>query len=140
MTIVNEKNIHAQTESSQAKNPQDAAPLCMARENARQTTAGQAQQGIDASTGTQRFDAPIALKKLREHRNKKRRLRFQQSKLHRYRAELVALKLAGASFQEIQLWLGTEKHLKIHRSNVMRFLKKLPEMQEDLLQEEALNG
>ncbi len=81
---------------------------------------------------THQFNAAAELEKLRECKRIARQLAYYQSRLDRHRAELVALRKAGASFREITLWLRQFKHVKITHTTVMRYLLKLPELQSPL--------
>ena len=75
------------------------------------------------------FDPDAALAALREHRAAaKRRRTWGKSRLVPYRAELVKLRAAGASFTELAEWLRREKRVKMDPSSVRRFLQKLPEL------------
>ena len=135
-----EQNYLAENEATGAdeiKNLPTTVPLCMARKTPRQSTAGLTSNEIPAPTGTHQFDAPIILKKLRERSTKKRHQCYLKSSLMRYRAEIVALREAGASYREIKIWLGAEKHLKFQHTTLMRFIKKLPELQPKSKQEET---
>jgi intein-encoded DNA endonuclease-like protein len=55
-----------------------------------------------------------------------------QSRLKKYRAELVSLRKLGASYPELVLWLRHEKHTKVTHTTIMRYLAKLPELTEDI--------
>jgi len=49
------------------------------------------------------------------------------SRLEKYRAELVELRLAGASLQDLVVWLRKRKKMKIHRATVYKKLREWPE-------------
>ncbi len=48
---------------------------------------------------------------------------FRTSKLFPYLAELVQLRQAGGSYQELQEWLELKHNIKVEVSTVFRFLK-----------------
>jgi aminoglycoside phosphotransferase (APT) family kinase protein len=73
------------------------------------------------------FDVLKELAEIKEHRELQRRKYYRKSKLEKYRAELVALKMSGASAQDLVVWLRTKHRLKMHRSSVDRYLNGLPE-------------
>jgi hypothetical protein len=73
------------------------------------------------------FDASGELSELRRLQAVKRRRRYARSKLDRWRAEIVALRRAGATLSELRVWLK-RKRLDASRSTIQRFLKKLPEV------------
>jgi hypothetical protein len=77
---------------------------------------------------TQQFDAPTAIDNIRRLKSIRRRQTFYTSRLKKYRAELIELRRAGASYREIALWLKHNKRLKITHTSVMRYLNKLPEL------------
>lgn len=78
------------------------------------------------------FDATASLSEIRQLRAVARRRRtWGKSRLIPHRAELVKLRLAGASFADLQLWLRTKQRLKVAESTVRRFLQKLPEIKKD---------
>lgn len=131
MTQMTQSSLSTQNKKLGARvmeNTEHLAPLCQTHENVRLNTAGLTSEAIAAPTDAHRFDAPTSLRKLRERHNKKRRQRFQQSRLTQWRAEIVALRQAGASYREIKAWLSAEKRIKLAHTDVLRFLKKLPEI------------
>jgi type II secretory pathway component PulM len=79
----------------------------------------------------QPFNAQKILSELKQFKITRKRPRYVRSRLHKYRAELVALRLAGASFADLALWLRQSKRIKVAHTTVMRFLKQLPEMQQE---------
>lgn len=111
-----------------AKRP-PAAPLCQTRKNARANTAGQGFVVVRAPIYVHQFDAPLSLQTVRLRRSKKRRQRFHRSRLTQWRAEIVELRQAGGSYREIKTWLAIEKRIKVSHTDILRFVKKLPEMQ-----------
>ncbi len=74
------------------------------------------------------FDAQAEVEWVRNRRAEARRRLYCKSRLDRYRAELVAMKQAGASCADLVEWLRVNHRLKIHRSSIDRYLKKLPEL------------
>jgi len=78
---------------------------------------------------TQHFDAADELTAIHNQRKTMRQQTYRKSRLMRYRAELVALKKAGASLHDIALWLRQKKRIKVSHTTVMRFLRKLPEVE-----------
>lgn len=86
------------------------------------------------NNGTQQsensFDVMTVLNNIRASRSAARRLRYMRSKLDRYRAELIALRLAGASLADLVFWLRKDKRMKVQRTTIQRYFDKLPEMQE----------
>lgn len=79
------------------------------------------------ATGSREFDPKAELARLRAARRAKRRKRWQTSRLTIHRAELVALRRAGASLGEICEWLA-ERRIRVVRSTVARFLQSLLEV------------
>jgi len=73
------------------------------------------------------FDADVILAELRRKQRLMRRRVYRRSRLDRYRAELAKLRRAGASLGQLQLWLDT-KRLQVSRSTILRFLNRLPEL------------
>jgi hypothetical protein len=74
-------------------------------------------------------DAHEQLAAIRNRRNIARRRRRYRSRLDKYRAELVALRHAGASICELTAWLRLRRCC-VATSTVSRFMAKLPELQE----------
>jgi IS30 family transposase len=77
----------------------------------------------------QQFDAAAEVKTLKQQMEMARQRRMTQSALTKHRGEIVALLKAGASFRLIEKWLKRNKHLSISHTTIMRFAKKLPELQ-----------
>ena len=78
----------------------------------------------------QRLNAQEELAKIRQLRALARRQPYHRSRLRRYRAELVVLRRAGASYPDLVVWLRTEHRVKVSHTTVMRYLKTLPELKE----------
>lgn len=76
------------------------------------------------------FDAQAEVERIRTRRAEARRKLYRKSRLDKYRAELVAMKQASASCADLAEWLRVNHRLKIHRSTIDRYLKKLPELNE----------
>lgn len=74
------------------------------------------------------FDPVKELQEIKARREMIKRRLFRKSKLEKYRAELVAMRRAGASPQDLVVWLKMKHRLKIHRSSVDRYLSTLPEL------------
>lgn len=77
---------------------------------------------------THHFNATAELRSLREQRRISRRRVYTQSRLSRYRAELVALRKAGASARELVSWLRHKKRVRVTHTTVLRYLAKMPEL------------
>ncbi|OGU14219.1 MAG: hypothetical protein A2076_16710 [Geobacteraceae bacterium GWC2_53_11] len=73
------------------------------------------------------FDATAELAAVHRLRGLARRPRYHKSALEKHRAELVALRRAGASLKDLVVWLRT-KRLKVAASTVSRYLRQLPEL------------
>lgn len=74
------------------------------------------------------FDAKSDLQQIREIRAIGRRRAYRQSGLEKYRAEIVALRRAGASLADIQAWLRIHPKHRAALSTISRYIKKLPEL------------
>lgn len=77
---------------------------------------------------TDKLDAAAALEVIHRHREIARRQAYHRSKLSRYRAELVKLRLAGGSYPDLMVWLRKEHRVSVAHTTVMRYLQQLPEM------------
>lgn len=77
------------------------------------------------------FDATDELTLIRNKRSLELRQKFQQSRLMKFRTELIALRNAGASFRELTLWLHERKRIKLSHTAVMRYIVQLPEFKGD---------
>ncbi len=62
------------------------------------------------------------LEAIRRHRAMARRRVWRCSRLDRYRAEIEALRAAGASLADIQVWLR-RRRLRVARSTILRRLR-----------------
>jgi hypothetical protein len=85
----------------------------------------------------QNIDAQAELAHIRHLRETARRHPYHRSRLMRYRAELVALRRAGASYPDLVVWLRTQHRMRVNHTTVMRYLKTLPELQEERCDEHA---
>ena len=70
------------------------------------------------------FDALAEVERIRARRAEARRKLYRKSRLDKYRAELMAMKQAGASCADLAEWLRVSHRCKIHRSSIDRYLKK----------------
>lgn len=104
------------------------APLCMIFAALKSSTAEHDFTGVHATMIMQHFDAPSELEKLNHYCQARRKSHYRRSRLHKCRAELVALAKAGASLRQLAIWLQRNQHIKISHTSIMRYLKKLPEM------------
>jgi IS30 family transposase len=77
----------------------------------------------------QLFNAAAEVKAMKQQMAITRQRRLMRSTLTKYRGEIVALLKEGASFRLIEKWLKRTKHLNISHTTIMRFAKKLPELQ-----------
>jgi hypothetical protein len=100
-------------------------------------SARQSMEDREMRNGQETFDAQAEVNRIRSLRAEARRKLFRKSRLDRYRAELVAMKQAGASCADLVVWLRITHRCKINRSSVDRYLKKLPELQDDLRSNEG---
>lgn len=80
------------------------------------------------NTKKETFDAHSEVERIRSRRAEARRKLYRKSRLEKYRAELVAMKQAGASCADLAEWLRVKHRIKIHRSSIDRYLSKLPEL------------
>jgi hypothetical protein len=80
---------------------------------------------------TPQFDATTELNDIRQQRALMRHKKHQQSRLEKYRAEIIALRQLKkpASYQEIQIWLRKKKRLVIDRKTIWDFVQKIPALQ-----------
>ena len=80
------------------------------------------------STNDATFDALAEVERIRCRRAEARRKLYRKSRLDKYRAELLAMKRAGASCADLAEWLRVNHRCKINRSSIDHYLKKLPEL------------
>jgi hypothetical protein len=95
------------------------------------STAAHAFTGVHATMTKQHFDATIELTKLHHYCQMRRKSHYRRSRLHKCRAELVALAKAGASLRQLAIWLQRNKRIKVSHTSVMRYLKQLPELHQE---------
>jgi hypothetical protein len=69
------------------------------------------------------FDPQAELAKVQQRRQMAQRKAYRRSKADRWRAELVELRRAGASYEDLRAWLRS-KRLHIAKSSLMRCLKE----------------
>ena len=74
--------------------------------------------------------AGAILDDMRARRAVVHRQRYRSSKLTRYRAELVIMRLAGATYRELAHWLRRDHRLRVAPTTIRRYLIQLPELQE----------
>lgn len=79
---------------------------------------------------THNFNAQQELLNIRQRKGIAHRKTYPRSRLQKWRAELVALRKAGASYPELALWLRQQKRIKVTHTTVLRYLSQLPELQE----------
>lgn len=82
------------------------------------------------SKSDETFDPLLEVERIRTRRAEARRKLYRKSRLDKYRAELIAMKQAGASCADLAEWLRVMHRCKVNRSSIDRYLKKLPEMTE----------
>lgn len=75
--------------------------------------------------------ARAELTTLRQRKIDLRKVPFRHATLTPWRAELVQLRLAGASYRELAEWLRTAKRRKYAASTIRRYLIQLPELQSE---------
>ena len=80
------------------------------------------------SNSNETFNAQAEVRQIRARRAEARRRLYRKSRLDRYRAELVAMKQVGASCADLVEWLRIKHRCRINRSTVDRYLRKLPEL------------
>ena len=69
------------------------------------------------------FDPELEVKKLKKQTSTIRKSRFSQSRLDRYKGELLTLSRSGATCAELQRYLRS-KRIKVVHSTVARWLAK----------------
>jgi len=82
------------------------------------------------SRSDETFDAQAEVERIRARRAEARRKIYRKSRLDRFRAELVAMRQAGASCADLSEWLRVKHRIKVNRSTIDRYCKKLPELSE----------
>jgi hypothetical protein len=83
----------------------------------------------------QQFNAAEEIRIMKQIMTMARQRRLMHSSLTKYRGEIVAFLKEGASFRLIANWLKRNKHLNVNHTSVMRFAKKLPELQQAEMQQ-----
>jgi hypothetical protein len=61
----------------------------------------------------------------------KRRASPGVRKIQRYQQEITTLRQAGASQNDIKVWLRREKRVRVHQTTVHRFLQTLDPVKDD---------
>ena len=74
------------------------------------------------------FDATEELVALRIRKVLSRKRRFRKNRLERYRAELISLRQAGASYRELSDWIRKNKRWRVDHTVIRRWMIKLPEL------------
>lgn len=69
------------------------------------------------------FDAKAEVERLANISKSRRKKLYGQSRLDRYKYEILALKNNGASFTHVQIWLR-EKRIKVALNTVIRWCQK----------------
>jgi len=76
------------------------------------------------------FNAQKELEQVHSIRASKRK-KFRQSKLKVYKEQLLQLREAGASYQDLAQWLSSKKKMKVSYTTIMRYLKKISKEEND---------
>lgn len=85
------------------------------------------------------FNPKNELRIIAEIRRVAKRKAYRSSKLNEFRSEIVTLHRADASLADIATWLRLNTRITAERSTISRFLKNLPELQNNHI-EEINNG
>ena len=88
----------------------------------------QNREDSEMSRKDETFNPQAEVERIRTRRTEARRKLYRKSRLDKYRAELVAMKQAGASCADLAEWLRVNHRCKVHRSSIDRYLRKLSEM------------
>lgn len=104
--------------------------LCLAYKLAKHSMENRSYSPLDATMLTSHHARSI-LDAIRARRAVVRRKRYRASKLTRYRAELVTMRQAGASYREIAFWLRRDHRLRVAPTTIRRYLIQLPEMEQE---------
>ena len=83
------------------------------------------------------FDAQTEVERIRTRRAEARRKMYRKSRLDKYRAELVAMRQAGASCADLAEWLRVSHRCRMHRSSIDRYLRRLPELTNETVANKA---
>jgi hypothetical protein len=78
------------------------------------------------------IDVQAELAKISAIRTLQKPLRYKTSKLEKYRADLLALRHAGASYPDLVVWLKSTHRMQISHTTIMRYLKSLPEFTDSI--------
>ena len=104
--------------------------LCLARKLAVHSMEHRSYSKLVATMLTPHKTSGI-LDTMRARRTVVRRQRYRASKLTRYRAELVTMRQAGASYREIAFWMRRDHRLRVDHSTIRRYLIQLPELMQE---------
>lgn len=78
----------------------------------------------------QRFDVTAEIAQMQQRRSDQKQKKYR-SRLWDYRAEIVEfLQNKNGSLRLVAKWLLVKKKFKVSHTTIMRFAKKLPELQE----------
>ncbi len=69
------------------------------------------------------FDAQAELERVHQRRQVARRKTYRRAKADRWRAELIALRRNGASYEDLRVWLRG-KRLHVAKSTLIRCFKE----------------
>lgn len=64
------------------------------------------------------------LESVQAERAVRKRKYYRASRLDRYRAEMLSLRDAGASHEDIRFWLSKYKRVSVHTSTISRALER----------------
>ena len=99
----------------------------------------QNKEDSEMSRKDETFNPQAEVERIRTRRTEARRKLYRKSRLDKYRAELVAMREAGASCADLAEWLRLNHRYKVHRSSIDRYLRRLSELsgeQQPTLQDE----
>lgn len=72
--------------------------------------------------------AKAEVARIKQYRVDLRRVTFRHATLNEWRADLVSMRIAGSSYQDLVVWLKLEKKKTYVLSTVRRYLIQLPEI------------
>ncbi len=75
------------------------------------------------------FNSEKELAVITEIRRLAKRKAYRVSKLNELRSEIVTLRKADASLNDIATWLRLNTKIRADRSTISRYLRQLPELQ-----------
>ena len=78
----------------------------------------------------QHFDVTVEIESLQQRRNNRRHKKYRH-RIADFQVEIIEfLKHKNGSYRLVAEWLAVKKRLKVSHTTIMRFAKKLPELQE----------